>query len=74
VIGVTALAGASVYLAAGLIDLSLVAPVMLGVLLGAFLGTRLLVRLTNKAVRAFFLIVLLVLGLEMLLRGIRALP
>ncbi len=72
VIGVTALAGTSVYLAAGLIDPSLAAPVMLGILLGAFLGTRLLVRLTNKAVRVFFLCVLLVLGLEMLLRGIRA--
>jgi uncharacterized membrane protein YfcA len=72
IIGVTSLAGTSVYLAAGLIEPSLVAPVMLGILLGAFLGTRLLVRLTNRAVRALFLVVLLALGLEMLVRGIRA--
>lgn len=71
IIGVTALAGTSVYLAAGVIDPGLVAPVMLGILLGALLGTKLLVRLTNKAVRRFFLIVLLVLGVEMLVRGIR---
>jgi uncharacterized protein len=71
IIGVTALAGASVYLAAGAIDPALVAPVMLGILLGAFLGTKLLVRLTNQAVRYFFLVVLLVLGLEMLFRGVR---
>ena len=71
IIGVTALAGTSVYLAGGVIDPGLVAPVMLGVLLGAFIGTRLLVRLSNQAVRQFFLIVLLVLGLEMLVRGIR---
>ncbi len=71
IIGVTALAGTSVYLAAGLIDPGLVAPVMLGVLGGALLGTKLLVRLTNQAVRRFFLVVLLILGLEMLVRGMR---
>ena len=71
IIGVTALAGTSVYLAAGLIDPGLTAPVILGVVIGALIGTRLLVRLTNRAVRLFFLIVLAVLGVEMLLRGIR---
>ena len=71
IIGVTALAGTSVYLAAGLINPGLAAPVILGVVIGALIGTRLLVRLTNRAVRLFFLIVLAVLGVEMLLRGIR---
>jgi len=70
IIGVTALAGTSVYLAAGMIDPGLAAPVILGVVLGAFMGTRLLVRLTNQAVRRIFLGVLLVLGVEMVLRGI----
>jgi len=71
IIGVTALAGTSVYLAAGFIDPGLTAPVMLGVLLGAFLGTRLLVRVSNQTVRRFFLVVLAVLGVEMIVRGIR---
>lgn len=71
IIGVTALAGTSVYLAAGLIDPGMVAPVMLGVLAGAFIGTRVLVRLSNQRVRQFFLVVLLALGLEMIIRGIR---
>ncbi len=70
IIGVTALAGTSVYLAAGMIDPGLAAPVILGVVSGAFMGTRLLVRLTNQAVRRIFLGVLLVLGAEMILRGI----
>jgi hypothetical protein len=70
IIGVTALAGTSVYLAAGMIDPGLAAPVILGVVFGAFMGTRLLVRLTNQAVRRIFLGVLLVLGIEMILRGI----
>jgi uncharacterized membrane protein YfcA len=71
IIGVTALAGTSVYLAAGLISPGLATPVILGVLFGAFMGTRLLVRLTNETVRHFFLVVLLVLGVEMIVRGIR---
>jgi uncharacterized protein len=71
IIGVTALAGTSVYLVAGLIDPQLAAPVILGVVLGAFLGTRLLVRLTNQAVRRFFLVILLILALEMIIRGLR---
>ena len=71
IIGVTALAGTSIYLAAGLIDPGLAAPVILGVVAGALIGTRVLVRLSNQAVRRFFQAVLVVLGLEMILRGIR---
>jgi uncharacterized membrane protein YfcA len=70
IIGVTALAGTSVYLAAGMIDPGLAAPIILGVVLGATIGTRLLVRMTNQTVRRFFLMVLFVLGVEMMLRGI----
>ncbi len=69
IIGVTALAGASVYLAAGLVEPGLIAPVILGVVTGAFLGTKVLVRVTNQTVRYIFLVVLIVLGLEMILRG-----
>ena len=70
IIGVTALAGTSVYLAAGMIDPGLAAPIILGVVLGATLGTRLLVRLTNQTVRRIFLGVLLILGVEMIIRGV----
>jgi uncharacterized membrane protein YfcA len=71
IIGVTALAGTSVYLRAGLVDPGLAAPVILGITVGAFVGTRVLVRLTNRAVRRVFLGVLAVLGVEMFIRGIR---
>lgn len=70
IIGVTALSGASVYLAAGLVDPGLAAPVILGVTAGAFAGTRLLVRLTNERVRQIFLYVLALLGVEMIVRGL----
>ncbi len=70
IIGVTALAGTSVYLAGGLINPGLAAPVVLGVVTGAFLGTRFLVRISNQVVRTIFLYVLIVLGVEMILRGL----
>ena len=69
IIGVTALAGTSVFLAAGLINPGITAIVVLGVVAGAFLGTRVLKWMTNLAVRRLFLVVLLILGVEMLLRG-----
>jgi len=71
IIGVTALAGASVYLHAGLVDPGLAAPVILGITVGAFIGTRVLVRLPNRSIRYFFLAVLGALGVEMLVRGLR---
>lgn len=73
IIGVTALAGTSVYLAAGLINPGLAVPVILGVVGGAFLGTRVLVRLTNQAVRLFFLVILLLMAVEMITRGVQGL-
>src|SRR3984885_687189 len=71
IIGVTALAGTSIYLANGLIDPGLAAPVILGVLGGSFCGTKLLVRVRDETVRQFFLVVLAFLGMEMLWKGIR---
>lgn len=71
IIGVTALAGTSVYLVHGMIDPGLAAPVVVGVVAGAFLGTRVLVRISNQSVRKFFLIILIALALEMIFRGIR---
>ncbi|EQD32034.1 permease [mine drainage metagenome] len=69
IIGVTALAGTSIYIAAGYVDPGLVAPVIVGVVAGAFIGTRLLKRLSNQAIRQFFLVVLLALGIEMIRPG-----
>jgi len=71
IIGVTALAGTSVYLGAGLIVPDLVAPVVLGITTGAFAGTHVLVRLHDVTVRRFFMVVLALLGVEMIVRGLR---
>ncbi len=68
-IGVTAAASAGIYIGRGDVDVSIAAPVALGVLAGALLGARLLVRMSNAGVRRVFLPVLVVIALEMLARG-----
>ena len=69
-IGVTAAASAGVYLGRGYIDPDLTMPVMLGVLLGSLLGTKVLVRLGTRYLRILFALVILAVGLEMIYRGI----
>ncbi len=69
-IGVTAAASAGIYLSRGYIDPGLSMPVMLGVLAGALLGTRVLVRADPKWLRRLFSLVIVALGIEMLYKGI----
>jgi uncharacterized membrane protein YfcA len=70
-IGVTAAASAGVYFARGDIDPFVAAPVAAGVLLGATAGSKLLPRLHGKVIRIIFVIVLLWISIEMLLKGVR---
>ena len=69
-IGVTAAASVGIYIARDYVDATLVAPVVLGILIGAVTGARLLPRLTNQHVRIVFIPVLLLIALETLLRGL----
>lgn len=70
-IGVTAAASAGIYLRRGYIDPALVMPVMLGVLPGAMLGSRLLAGTRVRLLRVVFAIVIAALGVEMLYTSIR---
>jgi uncharacterized membrane protein YfcA len=69
-IGVTAAASAGVYLSRGYVDPGLAMPVMVGVLGGSLLGSRILVRAETKSLRLVFSLVILVLGLQMLYKGL----
>jgi uncharacterized membrane protein YfcA len=69
-IGVTAAASAGVYLRRGYIDPGLAMPVMLGVLLGAFLGAKVLVRAKVGLLRNIFSLVILGLAVEMIYKGL----
>ncbi len=69
-IGVTAAASAGIYLARGDIDPVIAAPVALGVLAGAVIGARIMPRMASGHVRLVLLPVLLLVGFEMVARGV----
>ncbi|HVU99065.1 MAG TPA: sulfite exporter TauE/SafE family protein [Puia sp.] len=70
-IGVTAAASVGIYLKRGYIDPGLSMPVMLGVLAGAFLGSRMLTKAKTKSLKMLFALVILVLAAEMIYNGIK---
>lgn len=70
IIGITATASAGVYLSHGYIDPGVTMPVMLGVLLGAVVGARIMVGARYQVLRVVFSLVILVLGIEMLYSGV----
>jgi uncharacterized protein len=69
-IGVTAAASAGVYLNRGYVDPGLAMPVMLGVLVGSVLGTRVLAQVKTRSLRLVFSVVIVLLGAEMLYKGL----
>ncbi len=69
-IGVTAAAGAGVYLRRGYIDPALAMPIVLGVLPGALVGSRVLLGARIRLLRLLFSIVVGVLGFEMVYKGL----
>jgi len=68
-IGVTAAASAGIYFFTGDVNPFIAAPVAVGVLIGAIIGTKILVRIRSSSVRKIFAVIILIVGLEMILRG-----
>jgi uncharacterized membrane protein YfcA len=68
-IGVTAAASAGAYFVRGDIVTAVAGPVALGSFVGAGLGARILMRVSNDRVRLLFVVVLVVLGAQMLLQA-----
>jgi uncharacterized protein len=69
-IGVTAAASAGIYLKRGYIDPGLSMPVMLGVLAGAFAGSRILTKAKVSTLKKVFAVVILLLAVEMIYNGV----
>lgn len=65
-IGVTAAASAGIYISRGYIVPSLAMPVMLGVLGGSLIGSRILIRARVSTLRVLFAVVIVALGIEMI--------
>jgi len=69
-IGVTAAASAGIYLSRGYISPGLAMPVMLGVLGGSLVGSKILVHAHVRILRIVFAVVIVALGLEMMINSI----
>jgi uncharacterized membrane protein YfcA len=69
-IGVTAAASAGIYLKRGYIDPGLAMPVMLGVLCGSMIGGRFLSNAKTKLLKNIFAATIIVLGIQMIYKGI----
>ena len=69
-IGVTAAASAGIYLRRGFVAPGLAMPVVLGVLMGSVMGTRVLVRAKTRWLRILFALVIAALGIEMVYGGV----
>lgn len=70
-IGVTAVSGAVVYFARGDVQPLVAGPVVLGVLLGAVWGAKLMVRLKTSTIRKLFIPLIIYTAIEMIYRGVR---
>jgi len=69
-IGVTACAGAGILLMAGYVNALIAAPMAIGATAGAFAGSLLLPGLASRTVRIAFLLVVLGLAIELIVRGV----
>lgn len=67
--GVTAAASATVYFFDGSIRPEIAAPLALGILIGAAIGTRIMQRIKPRMLRIIFVPILLYMGVEMFLKG-----
>jgi len=70
IIGITAAVSAGVYFSNGYINPIITFPVLIGVLIGALSGAFVLAKLHNKKLRLIFSIVVLLLGSEMIYKGL----
>jgi uncharacterized protein len=69
-IGITAATSAGIYFTRGDIHPLIAAPVAVGVLAGAYVGTGLMARMRNRTLRRVFLPVVVYLAVSMMLRGL----
>lgn len=68
-VGVTAAASAVIYFQSGLVDLHLAAPTILGIMVGAYIGTRLLAKSRSVVLRRLLAVVLAFFGMILLLKA-----
>jgi len=70
IIGMTALAGSTVFIASGLVNVVLAGSIAVGATVGSLAGSRLLPKMSDKTIRMLFLAVLIYLILQMVYKGV----
>jgi uncharacterized membrane protein YfcA len=70
IIGMTALAGSSVFIASGLVNVVLAGSIAVGATIGSLAGSRFLPKMSDKAIRTIFLVVLMYLITQMVYKGV----
>jgi uncharacterized membrane protein YfcA len=73
IIGMTALAGTSVYLFSGFLNITLMAPMAVGTTIGAVVGGRVLNKFATRSLRILFFTVVAFLIVQMLYKGVASL-
>lgn len=71
-IGVTAAASAGAYLTRGTIRPEVACPMAVGILTGSFLGAKLMPHVPAQIIRKVFVVLLVVVGIQMLMKGFSA--
>lgn len=69
-IGITAAVSAGIYFAQGYIHPLITFPVMIGVIVGSYLGAKILAKIHNRVLRIIFSIAICFVGLEMLYKAL----
>ncbi len=69
-IGVTAAASTAIFYIGGFINPILAAPVAIGVVVGSFVGAKVLVRAKTVSLRWLFVVALIAIGIEMIYQGL----
>ena len=69
-IGITAATSSTIYWYAGFIQPMIAAATALGVLVGAYYGSKVLVKISNEDIRLIFFSILIFLGLDMIFSGL----
>lgn len=70
-IGVTASASAGAYFLRGDIKPEIAAPVAIGIIIGAWMGARVMPKLNAASIRKVFIIAMVIVGIQMILKGMK---
>jgi uncharacterized membrane protein YfcA len=70
-IGVTASASAGAYFLRGDIKPEIASPVAIGIIIGAWIGAKVMPKLKTSSLRKTFIILMVVVAIQMILKGIR---